>query len=119
MNELIGKAGRVAVLLGGTSAEREISLLSGNAVVTALRNLGIDVVPVDAGKDLVQRLLEIRPDRVFIMLHGRGGEDGVVQGLLEALGIPYTGSNVLGSALAMDKMRSKLIWQQSGISTAD
>ena len=119
MQQWLAKAGKVVVLLGGTSAEREISLLSGNAVVGALRNVGVDVMAIDAGRDLVERLLAVRPDRVFIMLHGRGGEDGTVQGLLESMGIPYTGSNVLGSALSMDKIRSKLIWQQLQVPVAD
>lgn len=118
LKQLAAKAGKVAVLYGGTSAEREISLLSGQAVVTGLRNAGVHVVPVDVGRDVVAQLLEIKPDRVFNMLHGRGGEDGVAQGLLETLGIPYSGSGVLGSALSMDKMRSKLLWQGLGISTA-
>ena len=85
MQQWLAKAGKVVVLLGGTSAEREISLLSGNAVVGALRNVGVDVMAIDAGRDLVERLLAVRPDRVFIMLHGRGGEDGTVQGLLDSL----------------------------------
>ncbi|MEX2130984.1 MAG: D-alanine--D-alanine ligase [Pseudohongiellaceae bacterium] len=119
INELTARAGRVAVLYGGTSAEREISLLSGQAVITGLRNAGMEVVPLDVGKDLVSQLLKVKPDRVFNVLHGRGGEDGVVQGLLEFLRIPYTGSGVLGSALSMDKVKSKLLWQGRGISTAE
>ena len=119
INELVKELGRVAVLYGGLSAEREISLLSGQAVITALQKIGVEVVPVDVGKDLPQRLLEIRPTRVFNILHGRGGEDGVVQALLEGLGIPYTGSNVLASALSMDKVKSKLLWKSLGISTAE
>ncbi len=111
--------GKVVVLLGGTSAEREISLLGGNAVLEGLLRSGILAVGVDAAENLVERLLEEKPQCVFNMLHGRGGEDGLVQGLLEHLGIPYTGSGVLGSALAMDKVRSKLIFAQSGLSTAD
>jgi len=118
IKQLATIAGKVAVLYGGTSAEREISLLSGQAVISGLRSAGVQVVPVDVGRELVPQLLEIRPDRVFNMLHGRGGEDGVVQGLLETLRIPYSGSGVLGSALSMDKMKSKLLWQGLGISTA-
>ena len=116
--ELIAKAGKIAVLMGGKSAEREISLLSGNSVLNVLQQGGFDAIGIDAGEDLVARLLEARPDIVFNLLHGRGGEDGVVQGLLDSLRIPYTGSGVLGSALAMDKYRSKLVWQQLNIPTA-
>ncbi|MCB1671562.1 MAG: D-alanine--D-alanine ligase [Gammaproteobacteria bacterium] len=117
--ELIRKAGRVAVLMGGTSAEREISLLSGKQVMSALTAAGLDAVAIDAASDLVSQLHEVQPTRVFNILHGRGGEDGVVQGLLRSLAIPFTGSDVLASALAMDKLRSKLIWRQLGLSTPD
>ena len=116
--ELVAKAGKIAVLMGGTSAEREISLLSGAAVLNVLQQGGFDAIGIDAGEDLVARLLEVKPDRVFNLLHGRGGEDGVVQGLLDSLRIPYTGSGVLGSALSMDKYRSKLVWQQLNLPTA-
>ena len=110
--------GRVAVLMGGNSAEREISLHSGNAVLEALRSAGVDARDLDpAGKDFVRELGEGRFDRVFIALHGRGGEDGVIQGMLDVLGLPYTGSGVLGSALAMDKLRTKQVWQSAGIPT--
>lgn len=115
--ELIEKAGRVAVLMGGTSAEREISLLSGKAVAGALAAIGLDVVAMDAAEDLAAQLQAVRPARVFNLLHGRGGEDGVVQGLLRFMNIPFTGSDVLASALAMDKLRSKLLWRQLGLST--
>ncbi len=100
--------GRVAVLMGGWSAEREVSLKSGGAVLEALRGHGIDALAVDvqSGEALLE-LLEAGVDRAFIALHGRGGEDGSVQGALEVLGIPYTGSGVLASALAMDKLRCK------------
>lgn len=111
------KYGRVAVVMGGTSAEREISLLSGAAALKALLNQGVDAVGIDADKNLLQRLREEKTDRVFIMLHGRDGEDGKLQGALEWMGLPYTGSGVLASALAMDKMRCKLIWQRQGINT--
>ncbi len=117
--ELIKKAGKVAVLLGGNSAEREISLLSGRQVSDSLSQTGIDVIAIDAASNLVNQLLNLRPDRVFNMLHGRGGEDGVVQGLLHSLAIPFTGSDVLASALAMDKLRSKMLWRQLGLSTPD
>lgn len=110
--------GRVAVLLGGTSAERDVSLNSGKAVLAALGAAGVDAAAVDpADGNLHARLLEGGFARVFIALHGRGGEDGVVQGMLETLGLPYTGSGVLGSALGMDKLRTKQIWQSAGIPT--
>ena len=109
--------GKVAVLLGGPSAEREISLLSGNAVVKALREQGVDAHPFDPAE---RDLADLRRDgfaRAFIALHGRFGEDGTVQGALEALRVPYTGSGVMASALAMDKWRTKLVWLASGIPT--
>jgi D-alanine-D-alanine ligase len=109
--------GKVAVLLGGPSAEREISLLSGNAVLKALREHGVDAHPFDPAE---RNLFELASDgfaRVFIALHGRFGEDGTVQGALETLRIPYTGSGVMASALAMDKWRTKLVWLASGIPT--
>jgi len=109
--------GRVAVLMGGTSAEREISLMTGDAVLSALCSRGIDAHAVDATGDYIQALTEGGFDRVWIALHGRGGEDGTVQGLLEMLDMPYTGSGVLGSALAMDKMRTKQLLEGVGIST--
>ncbi len=101
--------------MGGPSAEREVSLSSGRECAAALRDAGLDVVEVDAGPDLVARLHEIKPDVVFNALHGRGGEDGCVQGLLEWLRIPYTHSGVLASALAMDKQRSKEAFKQAGL----
>ncbi len=111
--------GRVAVLMGGTSAEREVSLDSGRNVLEALRARGVDAEPVDGIPALVQSLLAKRFDRVFNILHGNkgGGEDGVLQGLLDALGVPYTGSGVLGSALAMDKIRTKQVWLALGLPT--
>ncbi|MGI9230006.1 MAG: ATP-grasp domain-containing protein, partial [Gammaproteobacteria bacterium] len=109
--------GKVAVLCGGTSAEREISMESGKAVHAALTQRGIDTRLLDTGTYAVSRLVEEGFDRAFIALHGRGGEDGTVQGALESLAIPYTGSGVLGSALAMDKVRSKWIWAWHGLST--
>ena len=104
--------GRVAVLLGGTSSEREVSLDSGRNVLEALRARGVDAQPVDGIAALAQALAERRFDRVFNVLHGHngGGEDGIVQGLMEAFGVPYTGSDVLGSALSMDKIRTKQVW---------
>lgn len=107
--------GKVAVLMGGVSAEREISLRSGQAVLTALQNVGIDAVGLDIQSDAVAQLQACAPDRVFIALHGRGGEDGTMQGLLDLMGLPYTGSRVLGSALGMDKFRCKQIWQAQGL----
>ncbi|WP_327438796.1 D-alanine--D-alanine ligase [Pseudomonas donghuensis] len=109
--------GRVAVLYGGKSAEREVSLKSGAAVIEALSGAGVDVVAIDVGDDLLDRLQREKIDRAFIILHGRGGEDGSMQGLLECLGIPYTGSGILASALAMDKLRTKQVWHSLGIPT--
>ena len=111
--------GHVLVLKGGTSPEREISLLSGEAVYQGLLRLGINASVLDVGDSVVADLQNVKPDLVFNMLHGQGGEDGTMQGLLELLKIPYTGSGVLASALAMDKAKSKLIWQRLGLSTAD
>ena len=111
------KFGKVAVLLGGKSAERPVSLKSGGMVLAALRSRGVDAHPFDPSTHHLDALLAQRFDRVFIALHGRFGEDGTIQGILEWLGIPYTGSNVLASALAMDKLRTKLIWQACGLPT--
>lgn len=110
--------GKVAVLMGGISAEREVSLRSGQAVYEALLSAGVDAHSVDATPDSISRLVDQSFDRAFIVLHGRWGEDGVLQGALETAGIPYTGSGVLGCALAMDKVRSKQIWQAIGLPTA-
>ncbi len=109
--------GRVVVLYGGRSAEREVSLKSGAAVLAALQSAGVDAFALDVGEDLLARLCAEQIDRAFIVLHGRGGEDGTVQGLLECAGIPYTGSGVLASALAMDKLRTKQIWHSVGLPT--
>ncbi len=109
--------GRVVVLMGGTSAEREISLLTGAAVLKALLNKGVQAEGVDAGPDLLARLTAGRYDRVWIALHGRGGEDGTLQGLLSFLGLPFTGSGVLGSAVGMDKLRTKRLLQGAGLPT--
>ena len=109
--------GKVAVLLGGRSAEREISLLSGNAVLDALRRQGVDAEAFDPAE---RELAELRRyDRAFIVLHGRGGEDGTLQGALEFMNIPYTGSGVMASALSMDKWRTKLVWQAAGVPITD
>ena len=111
--------GRVAVLMGGTSSEREVSLNSGANVLEALRARGIDAHAVDGIPALIEALAAKKFDRVFNILHGNkgGGEDGVLQGLLEALGVPCTGSGVLGTALAMDKIRSKQVWLSLGLPT--
>jgi D-alanine-D-alanine ligase len=112
-----GGFGRVAVLMGGRSAEREISLKSGAAVLTALRAQGVNAHGVDVGRDVIGELDGAGFERAFIALHGRGGEDGVIQGVLETLGIPYTGSGVLGSALCMDKVMTKRVWLGAGVPT--
>jgi D-alanine-D-alanine ligase len=110
--------GKVAVLFGGTSAEREVSLKSGRAVLEALLRQGVDAHGVDVVDNTILETLRSGGfARVFIVLHGRGGEDGVIQGALETLGLPYTGSGVLGSALGMDKVRTKQIWQAAGLPT--
>jgi D-alanine-D-alanine ligase len=109
--------GKVAVLMGGWAAEREVSLVSGRAVLAGLQRRGVDAHGIDVQRDILQVLPGGGFDRVFIVLHGRGGEDGVIQGALEILGLPYTGSGVLGSAIGMDKYRSKLVWQGAGLPT--
>jgi D-alanine-D-alanine ligase len=109
--------GKVAVLMGGKSAEREISLMSGNGVLKALRSKGVDAHAFDPAQ---RDLLDLKREgfaRCFIALHGRGGEDGTIQGALEVIGIPYTGSGVLGSAVGMDKWRTKMVWIANGIPT--
>ena len=109
--------GKVGVLLGGRSGEREISLLSGNGVLEALREKGVDAHAFDTGLRNPTELATANFDRVFIALHGRFGEDGTIQGLLELLNLPYTGSGVLASALAIDKIATKRIWMSSGLAT--
>jgi D-alanine--D-alanine ligase len=109
--------GKVAVLMGGNSAERQISLESGQAVYAALKRKRVEAYSVDAQGDVLSKLIDGKYDRVFIAMHGRGGEDGLMQGALEILKIPYTGSRVLGSALAMDKCRAKKMWQNCGLPT--
>lgn len=111
--------GKVAVLMGGQSSEREISLLSGNAVLNALQSSGIDAVGIDTSNDFYTAIKNEECDRAFIMLHGGYGEDGHVQAALDMLNIPYTGSGQLASALAMDKVRSKMIWTAQGLNTPD
>ncbi|KAF1708841.1 D-alanine--D-alanine ligase [Pseudoxanthomonas kalamensis DSM 18571] len=110
--------GRVAVLMGGESSEREVSLDSGRNVLAALRARGVDAQAVDGVPNLVRELQEKHFERVFNILHGGAGENGVVQGMLEALGVPYTGPDVLGSALTMDKIRTKQVWVAAGLPTA-
>jgi len=119
MNALANEFGKVAVLMGGWSAERDISLLSGKAVLKALQAQGIDAHGIDVGHDIATVLNNDEFDQAFIALHGRGGEDGTVQGLLSAMEIPFTGSKVLGSSLAMDKLRTKQIWSAVGLPTPD
>jgi len=109
--------GRVAVLYGGTSSEREVSIKSGLCVLHALQEAGVNVFGIDVGDNFIYKLTSERIDRAFIVLHGAGGEDGKIQGLLEYAEIPYTGSGVLASALAMDKLRSKQIWHDLGLPT--
>ena len=110
--------GKVAVLMGGISAERDVSLNSGIAVLNSLVESGINAHEIDASPDNINTLGDLGFDRAFVALHGRWGEDGIVQGALESIGMPYTGSRVLGSALAMDKSRTKQIWQAIGLPTA-
>lgn len=118
MNPVDVKAlGKVAVLLGGRSAEREVSLMSGNGVLAALQSRGVDAHAFDPAERDLSELKREGFDRVFIALHGRFGEDGTVQGALELLGIPYTGPGVMASAVAMDKLMTKRIWIAEGLST--
>lgn len=109
--------GKVAVLMGGQSAEREISLSSGKAVLAALLEQGVDAHKVDVNEDIGEQLVEQGFDRAFIILHGRGGEDGEIQGLLDLLAIPYTGSDRSGSVFSMNKIVSKQLWQKQGLLT--
>ena len=113
------KQEKIAVLLGGTSAEREVSLNSGKAVLEALLNQGYDAHPIDPKEYNVANLKKDGFHRVFNILHGRGGEDGTMQGLLEQIGLPYTGCGVMASALTMDKMRTKMLWKAFGLPVAD
>lgn len=113
------KQQKIAVLFGGNSAEREVSLASGQAVFSALTALGYNVQAIDTKDFALEQLKQLEIDRVFNILHGRGGEDGSLQGLLEQLGIPYTGCGVMTSALTMDKMRTKMLWKAFGLPIAD
>ncbi|MFT6086701.1 MAG: D-alanine-D-alanine ligase [Glaciecola sp.] len=125
MNKLVTSAqdiaafGKVAVLFGGNSAERKVSLASGTAVLNALQSAGVDAHKFDPAENPIGDLVSSGFDRAFIILHGRGGEDGSMQGALQLLEIPYTGTGVLGSALAMDKVYSKQVWSTLGLPTAD
>jgi D-alanine-D-alanine ligase len=109
--------GRVAVLMGGSAAERKVSLKSGEAVFEALQRKGVDAVAIDVTGNPIDALAGRQINRVFNIIHGRGGEDGVLQGVLEVMGIPYTGSGVMASALSMDKLRTKLCWLGYGLAT--
>ena len=113
------KQQKIAVLMGGTSAEREVSLNSGNAVLNALRTQGYDAHPVDPKEVSVLELKQQGFERAFNILHGRGGEDGIIQGALEQIGLPYTGCDVMTSALTMDKMRTKMLWKGFGLPIAE
>ena len=116
--ELLAKLGHVVVLKGGTSVEREVSLASGSAVFDGLKRLGVRASVIDVGQDVVAQIENAEPDLVFIALHGQGGEDGAIQGLLESMNLPYTGSKVLASALGMNKVKSKQVWEQMKLKTA-
>ncbi|MVX56180.1 D-alanine--D-alanine ligase [Parasutterella muris] len=107
--------GKVAVVLGGTSGEREVSLMSGSGVYNALIEEGVDAVKFDPKEESLERLAEMKPDRVFMILHGKGGEDGIFQGVLEYMKLPYTGSGVLSSAISIDKNMTKLVWASAGV----
>ncbi|MCG5513445.1 D-alanine--D-alanine ligase [Ectothiorhodospira shaposhnikovii] len=111
--------GKVAVLMGGRSAEREVSLRSGRAVLQALLSAGVDAHGIDVGRDVLEVLARGAYDRAFIILHGRGGEDGVIQGALELLDMPYTGTGVAGSAVGMNKLMSKRLWRGADLPTPD
>ncbi len=117
MSQFVESLGRVAVLYGGTSAERAVSLQSGNAVIQALSEEGVNVVPVEINDNPIQSILDAKMDMAFIALHGAGGEDGKIQALLEFLHIPFTGSGVAASSLCMDKMRTKQLWRGIGLPT--
>lgn len=109
--------GNTVVLYGGLSAEREISLQSGQAVLQGLQKQGVDVAGIDVANNVIEQIIQHQPDRVFISLHGPGGEDGKIQAVLDWMGIPYTGSNHSASALAMDKLRTKQVWSSLNLST--
>ncbi len=109
--------GKVVVLMGGHSAEREISLLTGNGVLQALKSVGVDAVAFDPAEQSIAKLVELKADRAMICLHGKFGEDGCIQGVLESIRLPYTGSGVMASSIAMDKVMTKRLWLADGLST--
>ncbi len=115
----ISQYGHVVILYGGNSPEREVSLISGKCVYETLQSAGVKCSLVDSANNVVEQLQHLKPDRAFIALHGTNGEDGVIQGLLKIMGIPFTGSDVQSSALAIDKYRSKLVWKSIGLPTPD
>jgi D-alanine-D-alanine ligase len=117
MSDLAKEFGKVGVLFGGRSAEREVSLMSGSGVLKALQSKGVDAHPFDPAQRSIAELAAEKFDRVFIALHGRYGEDGTLQGVLEQLGIPYTGSGVMASSIGMDKVMTKRIWMNHGLPT--
>lgn len=119
MTSKLTNFGKVGVIYGGNSSEREISLLTGAAIVQALKNQGVDTVAIDIKDQSLEAIKAANIDRAFVALHGPGGEDGTLQGALEYLGIPYTGSGVMASALAMDKLRCKQIWKGIDLATTD
>ncbi len=119
LQKALADLGRVAVLLGGESAEREVSLQSGQAILEALQNLSVDAFAMDVGTNAIELLEKERPEHAFIALHGGAGEDGRIQALLGYLGIPFTGSGVNASAHAMDKLRCKYLWRGMGLSTPE
>ncbi len=119
MTESMNKFGKVAVLMGGFSAEREVSLRSGDTIYNSLKSIGVDAHKLIVDRDIIRPVLNGSFDRVFIALHGRGGEDGMIQGALDAAQIPYTGSGITGSAIAMDKLRTKKIWNSAKLQTPE
>ena len=119
MSVNVAQFGKVAVLMGGLSAERKISLLSGNAVLAALKEKGVDAHGIDVSESIIADLEKENYQRAFIVLHGRGGEDGTIQALLKLMAVPYTGSGVMASSLAMDKLKTKQIWLAMGLPTPD
>lgn len=118
MKQLNGRYGRVAVIMGGNSPEREISLISGKTILNSLQKSGVDAFAFDPGEQPLENLKQLGCQRALLMIHGKTGEDGKLQGAMEYLGIPYTGSGVMASAIGMDKYRTKLIWQSLGIPVA-
>ncbi len=114
----IKKYGKVAVLMGGNTTEREVSFISGNAILQSLQKSGVEVIAFDPAKEPLENLKKYGVERAFVIIHGKNGEDGKLQGALEYLGVPYTGSGVMASAIGMDKYRTKMIWQSVGIPVA-